>query len=108
MGKNASGEIFTRSYIAPETQKFRSSPMLITEDRYEGAPVPAHRFVVPDRLPPLWNGERCGEHPALAARFAAAAGGFAKAEEARHVVLSPTPAPVPSGVWVLRDLFGRR
>lgn len=82
--------------------------MLATEGRYEPAPLSEYRLVVPDRLPAQWNGEPYGDCAGLAHRFAGASQGFALAQETRHVCLHPTPAPVRNGVWVLRDLFGRR
>jgi hypothetical protein len=57
--------------------------MLVTQDRFAHARLAEHRFVVPDRLPPFWNGERAGDHSALSVRFAAAAEGLAMVHDAR-------------------------
>jgi hypothetical protein len=57
--------------------------MLDTQDRFGHAPSAEHRLVVPDRLPPFWGGERMGDHPALAIRFAAVAEGLAMVHDAR-------------------------
>lgn len=75
--------------------------MLDTQDRFERASLAEYRFVVPDRLPPFWSGERTGDHPALAIRFAAVAEGLAMVHDARLEYEPVTPVR-------LRDLLRSR